>query len=84
MKTLTLRNVPDEVAEHLSTLAEESRQSVNATILHVLRKSMGGGPMLRKKRDLSAFSGVWSEAEAKSFERATEIFEDIDEEMWRS
>ena len=46
MKTLTLRNVPNEVAEHLSTLAGESRQSVNATILQVLRRSMGGDPML--------------------------------------
>jgi len=83
MKTLTLRNVPDEVAEHLGALAEESRQSVNATILQVLQKSMGGGPMLRKKRDLSAFSGAWSQAEAKSFERATETFERVDEEMWK-
>ncbi len=83
MKTLTLRNVPNEVAEHLSTLAGESRQSVNATILQVLRRSMGGDPMLRRKRDLSAFSGLWNEAEAKSFERATEVFEEIDEETWR-
>jgi len=84
MKTLTLRNVPDEMAEHLAALAEENRQSVNATILHVLHKSMGGGPMLGKKRDLSAFSGAWSKSEAKAFERATETFEGIDEEMWRS
>lgn len=83
MKTLTLRNVPDEVAEHLGALAEESRQSVNATILQVLQKSMGGGPMLRKKRDLGAFSGAWSQAEAKAFERATEAFERVDEEMWK-
>ena len=84
MKTLTPRNVPDEVAEHLSTLAEESRQSVNATILQVLHTSMGGAPMVRKKRDLSAFCGVWSKAEAKAFERATETFKRIDEEMWQS
>jgi hypothetical protein len=83
MKTLTLRNVPDEVAEHLGTLAEESRQSVNTTILQVLQNNMGGGPMLRKKRDLSAFSGAWSQAEAKVFERATETFERVDEEMWK-
>lgn len=84
MKTLTLRNVPNEVAEHLASLAKESRQSVNATILQVLNKSMGGQPMLHKKRDLSAFSGAWSRAEAKAFERATETFERIDEEMWKT
>lgn len=44
----------------------------------------GRGSDDAEEYDLGAFSGVWSEAEAKSFERATEIVEDVDEEMWRS
>jgi len=84
MKTLTLRNVPDEVADYLSSLAKEARQSVNATVIQVLHKSMGGQPMTHRKRDLGAFSGTWSAEQLKSFEKGTEGFGKIDQEMWRS
>ena len=82
MKTLTLRNVPDEVADYLASIAREAHQSVNATVLQVLHRSMGGQPTLHRKRDLSAFSGIWTEADVKAFERATAAFSKIDEEMW--
>ncbi len=84
MKTMTLRNVPDEVVGYLADIAKETRQSMNATVIHVLCKSMGGQPLSHRKRDLSAFAGSWSDEAYEVFERATADFGKIDEEMWQS
>ena len=37
----------------------------------------------RKKRDLSGIAGSWDEKDAEEFNRNVEIFEQVDEEMWR-
>ncbi len=83
MKTLTLRNVPDEVVEHLSSLARESRQSMNKVAVQAMRRSFGLDAPPRRKRDLSAFAGGWSRKEAAEFDKATAAFGKIDEELWR-
>ncbi len=36
-----------------------------------------------KRRDLSDLAGSWGEDDAQAFERATGIFNEIDEEVWR-
>jgi len=83
MKTLTLRNVPDGVVEHIVATAKESHQSMNATVVQALKRYFGVEANPRRKRDLSAFAGSWAKQDLDEFERATADFETIDEELWR-
>ncbi len=83
MKTLTLRNVPEEVVDCLADAAKEAHQSMNATAVQALRRSFGLDAAPRRKRDLSSFAGSWTKKDLAAFEKATKVFEAIDEEMWR-
>lgn len=81
MKTLTVRKIPPELGSALD--AEKSRrgQSLNQTVIDLLRQSLGVGT--RRSNGLARFAGVWSEEEYREFKEATKQFEEIDEDMWR-
>jgi plasmid stability protein len=83
VKTLTLRNVPEEVVDRLVGFAKETHQSMNATAVQALRRCFGleAGP--RRKRDLAAFAGSWKKEEFYKFEKATSGFKTIDAELWK-
>jgi len=83
MKTLTLRNVPDEVVDQLVLIATETRQSMNSAAVQAIRRSLGFDARPRRKRDLSAFCGDWTKKEAAEFDQAVAVFEDIDAELWK-
>jgi plasmid stability protein len=83
MKTLTLRNVPDGVVEHIVAAAKETHQSMNAAAVQALRRYFGVEAHPRRKRDLSAFAGTWQKQDFDEFEKATEDTRKIDEELWR-
>jgi hypothetical protein len=83
MRTLTLRNVPDDVVAQLGAVARDTRQSINRTAVQAIQRSLGLSPAPRRRRDLSAFFGDWSPEQAAEFERAVSLFEEIDPEMWK-
>ena len=83
MKTLTLRNVPDEVVQQLAATAQETHQSMNGAAVMALRRALGLAAGPRRKRDLSAFAGAWKKKELEAFEKATAGFSALDEELWR-
>ena len=85
MSQITLRNIPEPVDHKLRALAKQSGQSINRTILEVLKKGLGlSDAPPTKKRDLSAFVGIWTKEEAEEFDRnINAMFETIDEEMWK-
>lgn len=83
MKTLTLRNVPDEVVEQLGLIAKETRQSRNGVAVQAIRRSLGFDGAPRRKRDLSSFCGDWNKKAAAEFDHAVAIFEKIDAEVWK-
>jgi len=51
----------------------------------MLKKATGMGkePMFKKHHDLDALAGGWSKEEAKAFQKNTQIFERIDEDVWK-
>ena len=67
MKTLTLRGIEPELEMRLRKLAKESSRSLNATILDLLRRSLGVGPRKTVYTDLDALAGGWSEADLAQF-----------------
>ncbi len=80
MRTMTIRNIPDEVSGGVRLSAERHRTSLNAAVIALLSESLGLNHP-QKKRDLSAFCGGWTAKEANAFEAATKRA--IDREAWK-
>ena len=85
MATMTLRNIDDRISTALKEKARKEGTSVNALMLKLLKESLG---LDKKKRgvvydDLDHLAGTWSNKDAAEFERATAVFEKVDEEMWK-
>lgn len=84
MKTMTIRNIPDDVAASLANRAKADRRSINATVVGVLTEAFAPFSKPAPKADFSEFCGVWSKEEADFFDNAIEeSFEQIDPEDWK-
>ena len=83
MNQLTLRQIPEPVDCALRALARETGMSLNKTAISVLRKGLGLDSSQQPGVDLSGVVGGWSAEEVEEFQRNLEIFEQIDEEVWR-
>lgn len=85
MKTITLRNIDENLDKSLKEKARETGSSVNSVIISTLNEALG----LNKKKfdrqysDIDSLSGTWSAAEYAEFNKNTEAFEQIDEDMWK-
>ena len=85
MATMTLRGIDDRIAAALKEKARREGTSVNALMLKVLKESLG----IEKRRrdvvydDLDSLAGTWGKKDAAEFERATAVFEKVDEDMWK-
>lgn len=81
MKTLTIRNLPPEVADALEQERRRRGTSLNQTVIGLLGQGLGvGGP---RSNGLAALAGRWDEEEFRRFEHAVAPFEEIDPELWR-
>ena len=85
MKTMTIRNVPPDVAAWLGSEAESHRASLNSTVVAIL--SAAAFPeragIVKSKRDMSDLFGAWSCEEADDFNKTiNEAFGKIDTASW--
>ncbi|MBN2439750.1 MAG: hypothetical protein JXJ04_00330 [Spirochaetales bacterium] len=83
MNQLTLRKIPSHVEDKIRKLSKEKNQSLNKTILDLLKKALGLEKSSGKYRDLSNFKGYWDKDEAAQFIKDIEIFEQIDNDIWK-
>ena len=85
MKTLTIRGIEPGLDRVIKSRAKQNNLSVNQWILQALKKitGMGKEPIFKKHHDLDALAGGWSREEVKSFQKNTQIFEKIDEDVWK-
>ena len=83
MKTMTVRNIPDEVARLIKGLAETSNASLNATVVHVLENGVLPRRKSRVKSDFSKYCGGWSQKDFDKFEAAVADCERINPENWK-
>ena len=85
MKTLTIRGIEPGLDRGIKSRAKQNNLSVNQWILQALKKitGMGKEPIFKKHHDLDALAGGWSREEVKSFQKNTQIFEKIDEDVWK-
>ncbi len=78
----TIRGIPEDLERALRERARRSGESLNRTMVRLLREAVGLNPS-RKKRDLSALAGTWSQEEADEFDRQLRRSDQIDAEPWR-
>ena len=83
MGYLTVRNIPDDMAKALRTEKHRRGKSLNQTVIDLLRQALGLGWESPGGNGLEKLAGTWSREEFNRFERATAVFEQIDEELWR-
>lgn len=82
MNQITVRNIPAAVEARLRAQANRLGLSLNQTVIRLLEAATGGRSDARR-RDLSQIAARWSDSEADAFDRATALFESVDEEVWR-
>lgn len=83
MKTMTIRNVPADLAEALENEKVRRRSSLNRTALALLRETLGLSKPGPRGNGLRRLAGAWSEDEYGRFEQATAPFGEIDQTLWR-
>ena len=83
MHHLTVRNIPHDVAAALKAEKNRRRQSLNQTVIQLLRQSLGVGPGRERSNGLARLAGRWTEEERERFEAAISATDQIDEELWQ-
>jgi len=85
MKTITIRGIDPGLDQAIKSRAKQDSLSVNQWLLKMLKKVTGVGkePVFKKHHDLDELAGGWSKQEAKAFQKNTQIFERIDEDVWK-
>lgn len=82
MKTMTIRNVPAEVAHALDEERRLRGLSLNRTVLALLAESLGVADQARSN-GLKRLAGNWSDDEFQEFQAATAPFAEVGDELWR-
>ena len=85
MKTITLRNLPPELARVLGRTAQQQRISLNRAAIHLLEHAIGhhrSRPRAPQYHDLDHLSGAWSKHEATGFDTALAKQRAIDADLW--
>ena len=78
----TVRGIPPDLEHQLSGTGPRVGREPESDPHPPAAGSRGLNP-IRKKRDLSALAGTWSQEEADEFDREVRRFEEIDDELWR-
>lgn len=86
MTQITLRVSDPEIEKAIRRKAKEEGKSLNKAALELIRTGAGlGGGKRRRPRgaSLAELAGGWTEQDAKEFEEAVRVFEEIDAETWK-
>jgi plasmid stability protein len=81
MKNLTIRNVPDDLADALNREKSRRRDSLNQTVIELLSQGLGVGTL--RSNGIARFAGTWTAEEHREFEENVASLEEIDDELWR-
>ncbi len=81
-QTLTINNIPDDLARRIKQKAAEDGTSVEQTVISMLEEAFGLRRSDDPDRDLARFIGTWTKEEAEEFEESLREQRRIDWEMW--
>ena len=83
MRQITVRGIPKELEQEIEARARAHGESLNKSVIRLLKQAVGLDRPQKKKRDFSALAGKWGARESSEFERNVRLFETIDEEVWK-
>lgn len=83
MRHLTIREVPEELARALQKEKRRRGKSMNQTVKDLLRQSLDLDTDRGYSNGLGRLAGGWTQQDLESFEKATAVFERIDEDLWK-
>lgn len=83
MKTMTIRNIPDNVAELLKQMSATATASMNATVVQVLSERVLPRRRAKVQNDFSKYCGTWTQKEFDDFEESVADCEVINPEDWK-
>ena len=84
IKALTIRKMPDEVADAVRGQAEKNKTSFSKAIVTLIQEHLAEGKLkVKKKRDLAWIAGTISEQDAAAFDQSLREQRRIDPEMWK-
>ncbi len=83
MRYLTIRDIPEELAEAIDKERRRRGKSLNQTVIQLLAQSLGVLSHGHRKNGLSHLAGTWTAEEHREFETAIVPTEQIDAELWR-
>ena len=78
-RQLTIRGVPDDVAERLERLSRARGRSVNATVNEILEESLGDSP---RRRRLAGYV-TWTPEQLDEVSASLAQQRTVDDELWR-
>lgn len=78
-RQLTVRGVPDDVAERLETLSRAQGRSINTTVKSILEEAVGENA---RRRRLKRYV-TWTESDLAEFDEAVGAQRTVDERLWR-
>jgi hypothetical protein len=78
---LTVRNLPDELAEALEREKRRRGTSLNQTVIDLLEQSLGVTGT--RSNGLQRLAGTWTEDEHREFMDRIRCLEEIDRDLWR-
>ena len=83
MKTMTIRNVPAELASALDAERRRRGLSLNRTALSLMQEALGLSTSGSRSNGLRHLAGAWNAEEFRQFEEAVAPFGEIDKDLWR-
>ena len=83
MNHLTIRKIPHELGLALDREVRRRGLSLNETVKQLLERALGLDPEQTLDNGLKRLAGGWSKKGLTEFEKATELFEKVDEAEWK-
>ena len=76
---LTIRNVDEDLSERLRAISAAAGESLNATVLRILRDAVG----VDARRERLRRYATWTDEQFEEFNTALRAQRVIDEKMWK-
>ncbi len=85
MKTLTIRNIDDDLSNILKEKAKTGGTSLNACVINLLKQITGLSKQQFSKKysDLDFLAGTWEEKDYNEFNNNVKSFNEIDKDIWK-
>jgi plasmid stability protein len=83
MRHVTIRELPEDLSRALQKEKRRRGTSLNQTVKDLLRQSLALDQDRGYSNGLGKLAGGWTEEDLEAFEKATAVFERIDEDVWK-